>query len=265
MTVKIDGLIKYYQGLSTDTKPSLGSADNGLFKETNSGDEYAWNGSAWVIKNHSLSSRVGEVQSSPTAYTLLARLKDLLTGVVLATSENHIGKTSGIIVPVAVTKVLVASGDYAQYDVLNNSDAGAWVFDGAARANGGKGYITKARIIYGKASGLTAVASPPRVSLLLFKTNPSTSMLTDNGLNTAPLFTDWDNYLGMIDFPAWENLNSSQSYTQKCTPSLPGGIPLSYECASDDDAIYGIPVLRDVFTEETAGASLMIKLTFEQY
>jgi len=36
--------------------------------------------------------RVGEVQSSPTANTVLARLKDLLTGIVLAAGSNTVGK-----------------------------------------------------------------------------------------------------------------------------------------------------------------------------
>lgn len=39
-----------------------------------------------------LFARLGEVQASPTANTLLARLKDLLTGIVLAAGANAIGK-----------------------------------------------------------------------------------------------------------------------------------------------------------------------------
>lgn len=39
-----------------------------------------------------LETQVGEVQDSPTANTLLARLKDLLTGIVLAAGGNIIGK-----------------------------------------------------------------------------------------------------------------------------------------------------------------------------
>lgn len=36
--------------------------------------------------------RVGEVQASPTSNTLLARVKDLLTGIVLATGSNVVGQ-----------------------------------------------------------------------------------------------------------------------------------------------------------------------------
>lgn len=39
-----------------------------------------------------LSTKVGEVQANPTSNTLLARIKDLLTGIVLAAGTNAIGK-----------------------------------------------------------------------------------------------------------------------------------------------------------------------------
>ena len=39
-----------------------------------------------------LLTRMGEVQATPSSYTLLRRLKDLLTGIVLATGTNIIGK-----------------------------------------------------------------------------------------------------------------------------------------------------------------------------
>ena len=40
----------------------------------------------------SLLKRIGEVQTSPTSNTILARLKDILTGIVLAASSAVIGK-----------------------------------------------------------------------------------------------------------------------------------------------------------------------------
>jgi len=45
------------------------------------------------IKNSALETLVGEVQASPTSNSLLARLKDLLTGIVLAAGANKIGDT----------------------------------------------------------------------------------------------------------------------------------------------------------------------------
>jgi len=40
---------KWYEGLSTDTKPTLTSSDVARAKETDTGDEYTWNGTTWVI------------------------------------------------------------------------------------------------------------------------------------------------------------------------------------------------------------------------
>lgn len=45
-----------------------------------------------VVKDTALETLVGEVQATPTSNTILARLKDLLTGIVLATGVNKIGK-----------------------------------------------------------------------------------------------------------------------------------------------------------------------------
>lgn len=45
-----------------------------------------------VVRDPGLNSRIGEVQASPTANTVLDRLKALLTGIVLAAGSNLIGK-----------------------------------------------------------------------------------------------------------------------------------------------------------------------------
>ena len=45
-----------------------------------------------LTKNSALETLIGEVQATPTSNSLLARLKDLLTGIVLATGANKIGK-----------------------------------------------------------------------------------------------------------------------------------------------------------------------------
>lgn len=39
---------KLYEGLSTDTKPTLSTSDIARAKETDTGDEYTWNGAAWA-------------------------------------------------------------------------------------------------------------------------------------------------------------------------------------------------------------------------
>lgn len=51
---------KWYEGLSTDTKPTLSTSDIARAKETDTGDEYTWNGAAWVINvNHNYTGWTG--------------------------------------------------------------------------------------------------------------------------------------------------------------------------------------------------------------
>jgi len=49
MTVRKIAAIKKWQGLSTDTKPTLTDADSGsTFYELNTGEAFIWSGSEWV-------------------------------------------------------------------------------------------------------------------------------------------------------------------------------------------------------------------------
>jgi hypothetical protein len=43
---------KKFEGLSTDVKPTLTSSDTAWAEETDTGNVYTWNGTAWVIKNN---------------------------------------------------------------------------------------------------------------------------------------------------------------------------------------------------------------------
>jgi hypothetical protein len=51
-------------------------------------------GASGLLADATFTGRVGEVQATPTSNTLLARLKDLLTGIVLAAGSNLIGKVA---------------------------------------------------------------------------------------------------------------------------------------------------------------------------
>ena len=84
-----------YTGLSSDTKPTIavhsGIAEptpGSTFLATDTQTLYiTHDGTTWVLKDP-----YGEVQASPTTYTLLDRLKALLTGIVLAAGTAIIGK-----------------------------------------------------------------------------------------------------------------------------------------------------------------------------
>ena len=167
------------------------------------------------------------------------------------------------LVTVTTTKALDSSlGAYAAEDVLSESDGAGtgtdWDFDAVGKVNGGTGYIVKAQAI----SETNAIT--PRLTLYLFNVAP-TSELDDNSANTALLHADLANYIGRIDFPAMEDLGpAGTDSTSIASPSTSGNLPLAYNCASADDALYGVLVTRDIFTN-TATNDMTIKLTVEQY
>jgi len=163
----------------------------------------------------------------------------------------------GTLKAVSVTRELAAAGAYAAEDVLSESAAAgtAWAFEGAARNDGGGGYITKAQVVCER----TAVT--PRLSLYLFSAVP-TSELKDNAANTALLHADLANYVGRIDFPSMEDLGGDSEAA--ATPSTSGNLPLAFQCADNADDLYGVLVTRDALTV-TAKDEMTIILTVEQY
>ncbi|MCH7553548.1 MAG: hypothetical protein IIC82_06100 [Chloroflexi bacterium] len=168
-------------------------------------------------------------------------------------------RTSGNMMTVSVTKALAAAGDYAANDVLSESaSAGTvWTFGSVVRANGGSGTIVKAIAL------LETTALTPGITLFLFSVAP-TSALNDNVANTAVLHADQANFIGRITFPAMADLGTGDSEAL-ATPSLAtGNLPLAFNVASGDRAIYGIAVTRDAITGEVATDELIIKLTIER-
>lgn len=157
---------------------------------------------------------------------------------------------------VSVTKALVAAGDYAAEDVLSESaSAGTpWVFNGIVPANGKTSYIVKAQAI------LETTALALKLTLFLFKATP-TSNLNDNVANTALLHADLANYVGQILFPDMGDLGGDSESI--ATLSTVGNLPLAFETAPGNDALFGILVTRDAITGEAAGEDMTVRLTAE--
>lgn len=63
-----------------------------------------------LLLEASFNTRIGEVQAAPTANTVLGRLKDLLTGIVLAAGSAVIGKV----------RLVTATGDEVTDDVADS-------------------------------------------------------------------------------------------------------------------------------------------------
>ena len=155
---------------------------------------------------------------------------------------------------VSVTKALAAAGNYADNDVLSESatTGTAWTFSAIVPANGGTGAIVKAVVL------CETTALTPQLTLFLFSATP-TCALNDNVANPAVLHADEANYIGKIDFAALEDLGTGDSDAIRV--SGVGNLPLDFECATGDNALYGVVVTRDAITGEAAGEDLIIKLT----
>jgi hypothetical protein len=159
---------------------------------------------------------------------------------------------------ISVTKAVAAAGNYDAEDVLSEhaTTGTAWTFDTVVSRNGGKGRITKAHVI------CETTAQTPRLTLYLFNATP-TCNLNDNVANTALLHADLAKYVGKIDFPAMEDLGGDSEAL--ATPSTTGNLPLDFQCATADDALYGVLVTRDAIAGETATDDYVVRLTVEQY
>ncbi len=158
---------------------------------------------------------------------------------------------------VLVTKACAAAGNYTAEDVISESATvgTAWTFADIAD-KGGYGYIAKARV------ACETTALTPRLTLFLFKENPSSAALNDNVANTAVLNADADIYIGKIDFPALEDLGTGISEAI-ASPSTTGNLPLALKCKEGSNTLYGILVTRDAITGEVAGDDYHIELTAE--
>ncbi len=164
------------------------------------------------------------------------------------------------LVRVSTTKACASLSAYDAEDVVSESATNTvgtdWDFDAVGKVSGGSGYIVKAQAI------CETTAVTPRLTLFLFNVAP-TCELDDHTANTALLHADLSKYVGKIDFPAMEDLGTGDSESI-ASPSTYGNLPLAFNCATADDALYGVLVTRDAFTN-TAGNDITITLIVEQY
>lgn len=157
---------------------------------------------------------------------------------------------------VRMTGTIPAAGNYAANDVVSDSTSAgtAWDFAVAPR-KGFAGYITYAQLL----CSATSVAS--RFRLYLFKNTP-TSNLNDNVANTAIAAADIDESVGYIDFPT---TSSKGGYAESQVTIGDPTCPMKFNCDQDDDTLYGILVVLDAETNESASMTVQITLTAEVY
>ena len=93
MTVRLEGAIKRYLGLSTDTKPALGYQSDGStiaatdlpagssFMETDTGRIYRWNGSdSWTMAVAEADEHLYVLQAMLVEITQLRQMVELAIG-----------------------------------------------------------------------------------------------------------------------------------------------------------------------------------------
>lgn len=192
---------------------------------------------------------------------VLAVAKRLSTGLIQALTlddnerlrVNTDGNTGGY--TARALDMFVRPNDaniYAALDAVSDSTTTPLVlsFLDVARANGGSGYITKARLV---TTQTTCVA---RFRLHLFSTPPTP--INDN----APYTLLWANYatrIGEIDFLPC-NTEGAGSTAAK---SLNSTIRLAFVCAADRRHLYGLLETLDAFTP-AALQDFYVELTAEQ-
>jgi hypothetical protein len=177
-------------GALTETAPASDTASAGL------------NGRLQRLAQHltTIEDRVytlGEVSGSPTANTVADRLKTLLTGIILAAGEAHIGSVGGTTVPAAGTMTRTSDTNaYTAGDGVTTatSSASAMSVTGAARVAAGSGVI-----IGGRASKNATGTSNASFRLWIYQGTPS-AIPNDNAAFTAAVHADYLTLVGTASF-----------------------------------------------------------------
>lgn len=120
-----------------------------------------------------VSARLGEVTASPASNTVLARLKDLLSLIVLAAGENHVGQhgTPGDVIDITLS---LDTSAYDAGDVLADTQT----ITNAVRVTGGRAILQSVTVIDEDDQG---------VALDLYFMSTSRSLGTEN---SAPNISD---------------------------------------------------------------------------
>jgi len=196
-----------------------------------------------------LAAKLGEVQDSPTTYTVLARLKALLTDTQLratavpvlpSAQELHLGEIGGNSDPVEVTLSLDTNAYHAN-DVLAATQEVA----AAVRVNAGKALLTSI-ILNDKDDQKVAL------DLVLLRTN--VALGTENA---APSIADndADEVLGIVSVAAadWIDLGGTAVATIR-------NIGLLVEAGAASTSIYLAAITRGTPTHTASGITLKLGL-----
>lgn len=166
-------------------------------------------------------------------------LTTLLTGIILAAGNNHIGEVAGNLI--AISGVFVRPSDtnaYAVNDVVsdNTTTTTMVVLANAARVSGGSGYIVGLRIATNKKS------ITPRLRIHFFGNNGAT--IAGDNVNYKEVYADASKRIGYWDLPALttaaDTTNSDMSRSLDMTVRIP------FTCTAT--SLYYVIETLDAFT-----------------
>lgn len=186
--------------------------------------------------------RIGEVQTNPTANTLLDRLKSLATALAGTLSVVAGGRT--VVIGGTFTRPADTNA-YAVGDLVANTttaSAVAAIPVAAARVNGGTGRITRARL---KKSGAPLTNAQFRVHI--YRDDPAASSGITNGDNGAWL-TKEANYLGAFDI----TLDRAFSDGAKGLGVPTTGPFIAFDTAAGSQLLYALIEARANYTPANA-------------
>jgi hypothetical protein len=164
-------------------------------------------------------------------------------------------------IEIAVTKAILAAGNYAANDVISEhgSTGTVWTFAKATLGLGGYGRVVKATMI-AETTLLTFIGA-----LFLYNAAP-TCVLNDNVANDGVKFADDAQFLGRIEFPALAPEVAGVAPVAEAKEQVAASnLPLPFMTGAALKDIYGVLVATDSETNETAGEDLTIKLVIERY
>lgn len=202
-----------------------------------------------------INTKTGEVQATPTANTILGRLKDLLTGLVLAAGENFIGSVGGILIHVSAELTRPADTTaYTAGDVVSNNATTTTPVQLANifRVAGGSGYIRKLKISTDKKS------ITPRFRLHFF--NASTITVSADNAPFKEVYADTSKRLGYYDMPAMttavDTTNSDMSRT------LDIDVSMEVNAAAGSRDLFVVYEALDAFTP-ASGQKFMLSVALD--
>lgn len=145
---------------------------------------------------------------------------------------------------------------YSASDAISNSTSAptALTFTDIAPvvgANGGSGYIVKARMLTNQ-STFTG-----RVRLHIYSVSPTA--INDNAAFTL-LWANRANRIGAIDFPAAATEGTGSDSANAILAPGSGNLAMAFKCANGDQNLYGLAEVRDGFTP-TSGQIFFFELT----